>query len=323
MASTKSSRVNPKYKKRYRVGNWPAYERGLRARGDVTVWFAEEALSTWTPPPTRRRGGQQRYSDPAILTALTLRMLFHLPLRQTEGFVASLLRLMDRHLNAPDHTTLCRRNRDVLVPALRRADDGPIHLIVDSTGLKIYGAGEWCSRKHRKATERGGWRKLHIGVDDDGYVVTETLTQNTVDDADVLPDLLGQIDAPLGRFTGDGAYDTRSVYTAVGAAGGSGVEVVVPPRRPATASREATGPWAQRTLHLERIAEIGRLAWQKETGYRQQARVEGTFLRYKRSLGSSLRAKGFEAQQREARVGCTVLNKMLALGKAQSFAVTA
>ena len=179
MASTKSSRVNPKYKKRYRVGNWPAYERGLRARGDVTVWFAEEALSTWTPPPTRRRGVQQRYSDPAILTALTLRMLFHLPLRQTEGFVASLLRLMDRHLNAPDHTTLCRRNRDVLVPALRRADDGPIHLIVDSTGLKIYGAGEWCSRKHRKATERGGWRKLHIGVDDEGFIVAARLTASS------------------------------------------------------------------------------------------------------------------------------------------------
>ena len=323
MASTKSSRVNPKYKKRYRVGNWPAYERWLRARGDVTVWFAEEALSTWTPPPTRCRGGQQRYSDPAILTALTLRMLFHLPLRQTEGFVASLLRLMGLDLNTPDHTTLSRRNRDVLVPAVSRTDDAPIHLVVDSTGLKIYGAGEWCSRKHRKANERSGWRKLHIGVDDDGYVVAETLTQNTVDDADVLPDLLGQVDAPLRRFTGDGAYDTRSVYKAVGEAGGPGVEIVVPPRRPATASPEATGPWAQRNLHIERIAEIGRLAWQKETGYRQQARVEGTFLRYKRILGGSLRAKGFEAQQREARVGCTLLNKMLALGKAQSFAVTA
>ncbi len=320
MASTKSSRVNPKYKKRYWVRNWPAYERGLRARGDVTVWFADEALSTWTPPPTRCRGGQPRYSNLAILTALSLRLLFHLPLRQTEGFVASLLRLMDLDLHAPDHTTLSRRNRGVLVPALRRADDGPIHLIVDSTGLKIYGAGEWCARKHRKAHERGGWRKLHIGVDEDGYVVAEALTQHTVDDADVLPDLLDQIDAPLERFTGDGAYDTRGVYRAVG---GPGVQIVVPPRRPATASPEATGPWAQRTRHIERIAEIGRLAWQKDTGYRQQARVEGTFLRYKRILGGSLRATGFEAQQREARVGCTVLNTMLALGKAQSLAVTA
>ena len=117
-------------------------------------------------------------------------MIFHLPLRQTEGFVASLLRLMDLDLNAPDHTTLSRRNGDVRVPALSRADDGQIHLIVDSTGLKMYGADEWCSRKHRKAHERGGWRKLHLGVDDDGYVVAAALTQNTVDDADMLPDLL-------------------------------------------------------------------------------------------------------------------------------------
>jgi hypothetical protein len=113
------------------------------------------------------------------------------------------------------------------------------------------------------------------------------------------------------------------VYRAVGEAGGTGVEIVVPPRRPATASPEATGPWAQRNRHIERIAEIGRQAWQRETGYRQQARVEGTFLRYKRILGGRLRAKGFEAQNREARVGCTVLNKMLALGKARSSAVTA
>ena len=172
--------------------------------------------------------------------------------------------------------------------------------------------------------QRAQWlAEAHIGVDENGYVVAETLTQNTVDDADTLPDLLGQIDAPLRRFTGDGAYDKRSVYKAVGEAGGTGVEIVVPPRRPAAASPKATGPWEQRNQHIERIAEIGRQAWQKETGYRQQARVEGTFLRYKRILGGSLRAKGFEAQKREATVGCTVLNKMYALGKAQSSAVTA
>ena len=129
-------------------------------------------------------------------------------------------------------------------------------------------------------------------MDDDGFLVAAALTQNAVDDADMLPDLLGQIDAPLRRVTGDGAYDTRSVYEAVGEAGGPGVEVVVPRRRPATASPKATGPWEQRNQHLERIAEIGRQAWQKETSYRQQARVEGTFLRYRRILGGSLVRRG-------------------------------
>ena len=227
---------------------------------------------------------------------------------------------MDLDLNAPTHTTLSRRNRNVRAPALSRADGGPLHLIVDSTGLKISGAGEWCARKHRKAHERGGWRKLHLGVDDDGYVVAETLTQHTVDDADMLPDLLGQVDAPLRRFTGDGAYDTRRAYRAVGEAGGTGVDIVVPPRRPATASPKATGAWKQRNQHIERIAAIGRQAWQKETGYRQRP-GRGHIPPVQTILGDSLRAKGFEAQQREAMVGCTVLNRMLALGKAQSSAV--
>jgi len=322
MASTKSSRVNPKYKKKYRVENWPEYERGLRARGDVTVWFSEEAIRAWTPPPNRRRGGQRRYSNQAILTALTLRTVFHLPLRQTEGFVSSLLRLMGLDLDAPDHTTLCRRAKEVQLPDLRRQHDEPIHLIVDSTGLKIYGAGEWCSRKHRKASERSGWRKLHIGVDGDGYVVAEVLTENTVDDADMVPTLLGQVDAPLRRFTGDGGYDKRGVYEAIAKASDGEVEVVIPPRRAGAASRNATGVMEQRNRHLKRIQEVRRRAWQKETGYRQQCRVEGTFLRYKRFLGGRLRARGVASQEREAALGCLVLNKMFELGKARSYAVT-
>jgi hypothetical protein len=321
MASIKSSRVNPKYKTKYRVQNWPEYERGLRARGDVTIWFAEEAIKAWTPSPNRRRGGQRCYSNQAILTALTLRTVFHLPLRQTEGFVASLLRLMGMDLQAPDHTTLCRRARDVELPGIGRHHDGPVHLIVDSTGLKIYGAGEWCSRKHRKAGERGGWRKLHIGVDGDGYVVAEVLTENTADDADMVPTLLGQVDAPLRRITGDGGYDKRGVYDAVAKASDGDVEMVIPPRRAGANSQRASGVLERRNRNLERIGEVGRQAWQKETGYRQQGRVEGTFLRYRRTLGSRLRARGTASQKLEARLGCLVLNKMYELEKARSYAV--
>jgi hypothetical protein len=323
MASTKTSRVNPKYKRKYRVKNWVAFERGLRDRGDITVWFSEEAVGTWTPPPSGCRGGQRPYSNLAVLAALSLRMVFHLPLRQTEGFVASLLLLVGLDLKAPDHSTLCRRRKDVEVPALCRPHDGPIHLLVDSTGLKTYGAGEWCSRKHRKAKERSGWRKMHIGVDDDGFVVAEELTESKADDANVAPDLLEQIETKVGRFTGDGAFDKQKVYEAVGAAGTEDVVIGVPPGRRAKPSPKATGPWAQRNGHLERISAVGRLAWQKETGYRQQARAEGAIGRYKRIIGSSLRARGLEAQQREARIGCAVLNRMLELGKPASYAIAA
>ena len=141
MAARKSSRVHRKYKTKYRVINWREYERGLKSRGDITVWFSKEAIDAWTPPKNGRRGGQPCYSNLAILTALTLRVVFHLPLRQTEGFLDSLLRLMELDLKAPDHTTLSRRNKDVDVPSPTKAHDSPIHLIVDSTGLKISGAG--------------------------------------------------------------------------------------------------------------------------------------------------------------------------------------
>ena len=135
MAAKKSSRVHPKYKTKYRVRNWAEYDTALRKRGDVTVWFDEDAVETWTPPKTRRRGGQRLYSNLAIVTALTLREVFRLPLRRTEGFLNSILRLMDLDLASPDHTTLSRRNKDVEVPRPSSVHEGPVHLIVDSTGL--------------------------------------------------------------------------------------------------------------------------------------------------------------------------------------------
>ena len=321
MAGQESSRVNPRYKTRYRVTNWPDYECGLRSRGNVTIWLSDEAIAAWNPPKGGRPGGQQRYSDLAILTGLTLRTVFHLPLRQAEGFVGSLLRLMALELTAPDHTTLSRRSRDLSVPTPTRVHDGPIHLIVDSTGLKVFGAGQWCARKHRALRERRTWRKLHVGVDAEGYVVAAELTESTEDDAVTLPRLLEQIDAPIQRFTGDGSYDTRHVYDLVGGVGTDEVALVIPPHRRAVPTPEASGTWCQRNTALERIAEVGRQEWIRASGYRQQARVENLFGRYKRVLGDGLRARDPDAQNREAMIGCHVLNRMLELGRPESYRV--
>ena len=170
MVAAKSSRVNRQYKKKYRIRNWREYERGLRSRGDVTIWLSEDAIAAWVPPKNGLRGGQRRYSNLAVRTALTLRVVFSLPLRQTEGFLDSLLRLMGLNLKAPDHTTLSRRNQIVAVPPLTRSYDGPIDLIVDSTGLQILGCGEWNAHKHKASKKRRDWRKLHIGVDAEGTV---------------------------------------------------------------------------------------------------------------------------------------------------------
>ena len=169
MVAAKSSRVNRQYKTKYRIRNWREYERGLRSRGDVTIWLSEDAIAAWIPPKNGLRGGQRRYSNLAVRTALTLRVVFSLPLRQTEGFLDSLLRLMGLNLKAPDHTTLSRRNQIVAVPPLTRSYDGPIDLIVDSTGLKILGCGEWNAHKHKASKKRRDWRKLHIGVDAEGW----------------------------------------------------------------------------------------------------------------------------------------------------------
>ena len=321
MAAGKSSRINRQYKTKYRIRNWREYERGLRSRGDVTIWLSEDAIAAWIPPKNGLRGGQRRYSNLAIRTALTLRVVFGLPLRQTEGFLDSLLRLMGLNLKAPDHTTLSRRNQIVAVPPLTRSYDGPIDLIVDSTGLKILGCGEWNAHKHKASKKRRDWRKLHIGVDAEGFIVAAELTASSRDDASTLPALLDTIEVPIRRFTADGAYDHRSVYDQLSAAGTENVVIVIPPRRSAVSAGPTDGPWAQRDTALERIRQIGRREWQKESGYRQQARVENSFFRYKSVFGGGLKARHSKAQRREAAIGCHILNRMAELGRPSSYAL--
>ena len=176
------SRVHPRYKTKYRVANWAAYNQALVRRGDVTVWVSSEAIAAWTPGRSGRRGGQRRYSDLAIETALTLRLLYHLPLRQAEGFLHALFGMMRLDLSAPDYTTLSRRSQH-LRRRLRPVPPGEgLHLVLDSTGLSIVGAGEWAAAKHGGRGRRG-WRKLHLGVDQSGVIRVQTLTEATGDDA--------------------------------------------------------------------------------------------------------------------------------------------
>ena len=248
-------------------------------------------------------------------------MVFRLPLRQTEGFLDSLLRLMDLALRAPDHTTLSRRNKEVDVPSPSRVLDRAMHLIVDSTGLKISGAGEWHTHRHKSSKARRQWRKLHVGVDDDGFIVAATLTKSSEDDPSTVPSLVEQVDSPIRRFTADGAYDTRSVYELLGEVGTADIKIVIPPRRGAVPSDGAEGTWAQRNATLETIRNVGRQGWQRESGYRRQGAVENLFFRYKRTFGSSLRACGYESQKRETMIGCNALNRMAELGKPESQAI--
>jgi IS5 family transposase len=307
-----NSRVHPKYKTKYRVSNWAEYDRALVQRGDITFWFAPDAADSWTPGPSGKRGGQQKFSNQAIETALVLRIVFHLPLRQAEGFLRSVLSLMTLDLEAPDHTTISRRSQQLDVGLRLAATKGRLHLIVDSTGLSILGEGEWAAVKYGGRGKRA-WKKLHLGVDRSGVIVAEVLTDGNADDARTALGLIDEMDDIAG-FTADAAYDTLAIYDATEALG---AKVIVPPRISATSSMRS----GARDRTVRRVKKVGRRRWKKESGYHQQARVENTFFRYKSIIGDRLRARHPKSQEAEAMIACNVLNRMFELGKPKSFAV--
>ncbi len=316
----KRSYRHPKYKTAYHVRNWAEYEKSLRDRGDITVWLSEDAIEAWTPPKTGYPGGQPTYSDIAIETALTLRLIFHLPLRQTEGFMSSILKLMNLDLPCPDHTTISRRNQTVDIQRqLHRLPEEPVCLIVDSSGLKVCGQGEWHSKKHGDKRRRK-WKKLHVGVDEHGCILASTLTGGHDQDPSQVPALLAQVDRQIDRFVGDGIYDQEPVYEHLKELSPE-VKFIIPPRKDAVfSSTVATSP-TQRDLHLAQIQSDGRFKWKRESGYYAQGCAENAFFRYKSAFGGSLRAKKDEAQERESALGCALLNRMLQMGRPQSYPV--
>lgn len=304
-------------KARYTVTNWQTYEAGLRQRGSLTIWFTEEAVAAWRAVPRTTPGGQARYSALAIETTLILSAVFHQPLRQTEGLVGSLLELMGLELPVPDHTTLSRRARTLAVAPHARTASGSVHLLVDSTGVKLSGPGEWLVEKHG-TQHRRAWRKLHLGVDaETGLIVASSLTGKEVDDAAELGPLLEQVDAPLAAVVADGAYDQDQVYDTV-AQHTAGAAVVVPPRATAVLSPSAETVPTQRDRHLRTIAERGRMGWQRTSGYNARAGAEGAMSRYKRIIGDTLRSHTRPAQKVETRIAVNVLNRMLDLGRPES-----
>jgi hypothetical protein len=318
MAVRTRSKVSPKYKTKYRVKNWPAYDIALKTRGDITIWFDEESICQWNASPTGRPGGQRKYSDLAIVTALTLRTVFHLPLRQTEGSVASLIGLLGLDLQTPDHTTLSRRQRSVKVTHIPKAHEGPLNLVIDSTGLKILGDGEWQTQKHKTSNRRRSWRKLHLAIDRGGYIIASALTDRTVSDASAGISILEQIEGTIARFTADGAYDSRPMYEALTKSGDTDIRIVIPPMKTASVDSKAKGLWCQRNDAIKRIDKVGRRQWRKESGAHQQARAENGMSRYKRIVGDRLRAKHRSSQKTEALIAVDVINRMTALGMPES-----
>ena len=285
----------------------------MRQRGSLTVWFTEEAIAAWTAEPRTTRGGRPRYSGLAIATALTLRAVFRLALRQTEGLIGSILALLGLDLAVPDHSTLSRR-AETLAVVRPRSGAAPVHLLVDSTGLKLCGSGEWLLEKHGTKTRRA-WRKLHIGVDaDTGRILAATLTTSDVDDAPQVGPLLDQVSDPVASFMADGTYHQDGVYADV-TTRHPDATVIVPPRSNAVPSEAAETEPSQRDGHLRDIAQRGRMAWQRASGYCWRALVEADISRLKRVIGDALRSRTDRRRTTEVSIAVKALNRMLELGR--------
>jgi hypothetical protein len=305
-------------KSRYRIGNWPEYEAGLRRRRDLTVWLSADAISSWSEPPSGIPGGQRTYADIAIEAALTIRMIFHLPLRQTEGFLGSLAGMLGIDLPIPDHTTLSRRLKKLSVIPFRSTGNGQsIHLLIDSTGLRIH-VGTL-----RKPPKRRAWRKLHLAVDaDTGEILASDLTGRRTADCARAPVLIQQIDDPVASVLADGAYDTVAVYEAAQMKGeGRAVRVLIPPGRDAQLAPRPSAALEERNRNILSIRDLGQREWHTRSGHSTRSLVENAMYRYKTIIRRRMRSRTMDGQRNETQLASKILNTMTRLGMPDSYRV--
>ena len=293
----------------YRVTNWHEYDHALVQRGSLTVWFDQDFVQThWRPTPSGKRGAPMKYSDVAIQTLLMVKAVFCLTYRSLEGFARSLMTLMGLELDIPDHSHMSRRAKTLQVKIPRKARTEPMHVVVDSTGLKIYGEGEWKVRKHG-ASKRRRWIKVHLAVDEQAKdaVGVEVTTEEWAD-CEVLGGLIEQVEGQIAQIDGDGAYDTREGYEV---AAQHEATFVVPPRENAV-------PWEEghpRNEVLRQIEEKGLATWKKESGYHRRSIAENAMYRIKQLFDDALASRQFETQVVEIHARIAAMNIMTYLGR--------
>lgn len=317
----KQKRTQSRPKTLYRVRNWSAYEQALVQRGSITFWLSDDIEQNWLYEGEKQRGSQFDYSDKAIEIMLTLKEVFHLTNRGVEGFVRSLFQVMKIGLPVPDHSTLSRRGKTLKVKLPKKAS-GSTNLVLDSTGLKIYGEGEWKVRKHGYSKRRT-WRKLHLGADpENGEIQAVLLTENSISDDATVEELLEQIEQELLACAADGAYDKRKVYDALNEHS-PGVEILIPPRKNARIWQHGNSKAEplKRDENLRYIREHGRQQWKKDSKYHMRSLAETAIFRLKTFFGDVLSARQLETQTTQALIRCLVLNRMTHLGRPESYPV--
>ena len=318
----KQKHTQPRPKTLYRVKNWSEYDKALVQRGSITVWLSDDFEVNWWHVGEKQRGSQFEYSAQAIIIMLTVKNVFHLPNRATEGFVRSIFAMLAVKLSVPDHTTLSRRGKGLKVTLPKKAI-GHLDIVMDSTGLKIYGEGEWKVRTHGKSKRRT-WRKLHIGADpESGEIEAVVLTENSVSDAAMVEPLLNQIDQPIDHFAGDGSYDKRKVYDSLNQHAPQ-AEVLIPPRKNAHIWRHGNSKTERlkRDENLRAVRKLGRKVWKENSGYHMRSLAETTMFRFKTIFGDRLSARLLETQSTQASICCAALNRMTHLGMPESYQVS-
>jgi IS5 family transposase len=305
----------------YRIRNWSDYNKSLVGRGSLTLWFDEESIKKWhNVELSGKRGRSPTYSDMAIECMLTLKAVYRLPLRATQGFVLSLAELLKLPISIPDYTTLSRRQGHLEIAMVTQKTDEPLHAVFDSTGLKIFGEGEWKVRQHGYGKRRT-WRKLHLGIDEaTGEIIASALTTCNIGDSEMLADLVDQIDRKLYQASGDGAYDSFENYELLTS---RGAKVTIPPRKNSKIKQHGNSKKTPllRDETIRSIRSRGHGKWKKQSGYCRRSLAETAMFRIKTIFGDKLAAIGFNNQATEAFVKCNALNKMTQRGMPVSYAI--
>lgn len=305
----------------YKIQNWRQYNRALINRGNITIWFSQDALENWPARPQRRRGRPFLYSETCILLCLTLRARFNLNLRATQGFIEGLFELLGLALPVPSYTQLCRRSSSIKIPWQAKNTHTPIDIVVDSTGLKVYGEGEWKVRIHGKAKRRT-WRKLHLAVNPHSFeIVSVKLTESNKTDGNTFPDLIKNI-PQIKTAYGDAAYMFKECFEAISAKGGKGI---IDLRGGTSLARAPTPGLKQRNRIVREIWDCWgcKKTWKKRSGYHKRSLVETQMFRFKKLLGPFLSSKKMATQVVEAKIKSMILNHMTQLGMPQTIPVLA
>ena len=312
-------------KKKYKVRNWKEYNQALVDRGKVLFWITEEAMKNWEEQQkTGKRGKPKQFRNIAIETSITLSQVFHMPLRSTEGFLRSILEKLNPNLKTPDHSTISIRGRTLTVQVrVRPISREPLHIVVDSTGAKVYGEGEWKVRQHGWSKHRT-WKKLHIGVDEhNGDILIGEVTGNDTADCQMLTPLLDQLprDTVMNQLSGDGAYDKRTCYDALKER--NVPHITIPPQHNAEIWRHGNSKDGDhvRDENLRRIRDVGRKWWKVESGYHRRSMAENAMFRLKTIFGERISARLFENQRTQLLIRCKALNWMTTLGMPESYVV--